>query len=40
MVLANKYRDKKIKQEHTIIDNIFPLLEEIAEFPYKKYYSR
>jgi|SRR5690554_6788886 len=33
MVLANKYRDKKIKQEHTIIDNIFPLLEEIAEFP-------
>ncbi|NLM96691.1 MAG: metal-binding protein [Halanaerobiaceae bacterium] len=29
--MANKYRDKKIKQEHTIIDNILPLLEEIAE---------
>lgn len=31
MVLANKYRDKKIKQEHTIIENILPLLEEISE---------
>lgn len=29
--MANKYRDNKIKQEHTIIDGILPLLEDIAQ---------
>ncbi|MFW5980223.1 MAG: DUF2103 domain-containing protein [Halanaerobiales bacterium] len=29
--MSNKYRDKKIKQEHTIIEDIRPLLEEIAK---------
>lgn len=28
--MANKYRHNKIKQEHTIIEDILPLLEEIA----------
>jgi hypothetical protein len=28
--LANKYRQNKIKQEHTIIEDILPLLEDIA----------
>ncbi|WP_027339270.1 DUF2103 domain-containing protein [Halonatronum saccharophilum] len=27
----NKYRANKIKQEHTIIEDILPLLEEISE---------
>ncbi|HHU92400.1 MAG TPA: metal-binding protein [Halanaerobiaceae bacterium] len=31
--MANKYRDNKIKQEHTIIEDLLPLLEEIAEIP-------
>lgn len=28
--MANKYRHNKIKQEHTIIEDILPLLEDIA----------
>ena len=28
----NKYRHKKIKKEHTIIQDILPFLEEIAKF--------
>ena len=28
--MANKYRDKNIKQEHTIIEDILPLLEDIV----------
>lgn len=30
MAKDNKYRNNKIKQEHTIIENILPLLEKIA----------
>ncbi|MFW6287167.1 MAG: DUF2103 domain-containing protein [bacterium] len=29
--MANKYRDNKIKQEHTIIEDLLPLLEDIAQ---------
>lgn len=29
--MANKYRDNKIKQEHTIIEDLLPLLTEIAK---------
>lgn len=28
--LANKYRHNKIKQEHTIIEDVLPMLEDIA----------
>ncbi|MEJ6951641.1 DUF2103 domain-containing protein [Natronospora cellulosivora (SeqCode)] len=28
--MANKYRDNNIKQEHTIIEELLPLLEDIA----------
>lgn len=28
--MANKYRHNKVKQEHTIIEDILPLLEDIA----------
>ena len=28
--LANKYRHNKVKQEHTIIEDILPFLEDIA----------
>ncbi|MGM0601715.1 MAG: DUF2103 domain-containing protein [Bacillota bacterium] len=28
--MSNKYRDNKIKQEHTIIEDIFPFLLEIS----------
>lgn len=31
MSKANKYRNNKIKQEHTIIDDILPLLENLAK---------
>jgi hypothetical protein len=31
MSKANKYRADKIKQEHTIIDDILPLLENLAK---------
>ncbi len=31
--MGGKYRDDKIKQEHTIIEDILPLLEEIAKIP-------
>lgn len=34
--MANKYRENKIKQEHTIIEDLLPLLEEIAKIPYVK----
>ncbi|MBS3812061.1 MAG: metal-binding protein [Halanaerobiales bacterium] len=30
--MANKYRINKIKQEHTIIKDILPLLEDISQF--------
>ncbi len=30
MAKDNKYRSNKIKQEHTIIEDILPLLEELA----------
>ncbi|HLV08758.1 MAG TPA: DUF2103 domain-containing protein [Halanaerobiales bacterium] len=30
---GKKYRENKIKQEHTIIKDIRPFLEEIAQFP-------
>lgn len=33
---GNKYRENKIKQEHTIINDILPLLEEIARLPMVK----
>jgi len=29
--LANKYRENNIKQEHTIIEDLLPLLEDIAQ---------
>ena len=29
--MGGKYRDKKIKQEHTIIEDIKPLLEKVAK---------
>lgn len=28
--MANKYRHNKIKQEHTIIEDVLPMLEDIA----------
>ncbi|MGM0502537.1 MAG: DUF2103 domain-containing protein [Bacillota bacterium] len=31
MSKSNKYRTNKIKQEHTIIDDVLPLLEEVAK---------
>lgn len=31
--MGGKYRDNKIKQEHSIIADILPLLEEIAKSP-------
>ena len=31
--MGNKYRDNKIKKEHTILEDIQPLLEEIAVIP-------
>ena len=31
MSKANKYRSNKIKQEHTIIEDILPLLENLAK---------
>ena len=31
--MAGKYRDQKIKKEHTIIEEIQPFLEEIASIP-------
>ena len=31
MSKANKYRNNKIKQEHTIIEDILPLLENLAK---------
>lgn len=31
--MANKYRSNKIKKEHTIIEDILPLLESISVFP-------
>lgn len=31
--MANKYRNNKIKKEHTIIEDILPLLENISIFP-------
>ena len=34
-----KYRENKIKQEHTIIEDILPLLEDIAKIPYVKHYT-
>jgi hypothetical protein len=34
--LGGKYRDNKIKQEHTIIEDILPLLRDIAELPFIK----
>ena len=30
IIVANKYRHNKIKQEHTIIEDILPFLEDIA----------
>ncbi len=33
---GNKYRDNKIKQEHTIISDLLPFLEEIARIPIVK----
>ena len=32
-IMSNKYRDNKIKKEHTILKEIQPLLEEIAVLP-------
>ncbi|ACL69948.1 DUF2103 domain-containing protein [Halothermothrix orenii] len=29
--MGGKYRDNKIKQEHTVLDEIMPFLEEIAK---------
>jgi hypothetical protein len=31
--MSNKYRSNKIKKEHTIIEDILPLLESISVFP-------
>lgn len=31
--LANKYRNNNIKQEHTIIEDLLPLLEDIVQLP-------
>lgn len=31
--MSNKYRSNKIKKEHTIIEDILPLLESISIFP-------
>jgi hypothetical protein len=31
--MSNKYRSNKIKKEHTIIEDILPLLESISNFP-------
>ncbi len=32
----NKYRSNKVKQEHTIIEDILPLLEELSKKPVVK----
>ncbi len=32
-MMANKYRSNKIKKEHTIIEDILPLLESISIYP-------